>query len=75
MIKIYSTPSCPFCQMAKKYIEGKGKTVDYIDVTKDDAAADEMVKVSGQYNVPVIDIDGHIVVGFNRVEVDKYLAE
>ncbi|HOV69386.1 MAG TPA: glutaredoxin domain-containing protein [Clostridia bacterium] len=74
-IKIYSTPSCPYCVMAKKYIEGKGHEVEYIDVSADSSKADEMVAKSGQYTVPVIDIDDNIIVGFNRSEIDKHLGK
>ena len=74
-IKIYSTPSCPYCVMAKRYIEDKGHTVDYIDVSKNELAANEMITKSGQYGVPVIDIDDNIIVGFNRAEIDKHISK
>ena len=74
-IKIYSTPSCPYCVMAKRYIEDKGHVVDYIDVSKNELAANEMITKSGQYGVPVIDINDNIIIGFNRGEIDKHITK
>lgn len=63
-VKVYSTPSCPFCHMAKGYFKQNGVEFTDIDVSIDQAAAEEMVRKSGQMGVPVIDIDGNIVVGY-----------
>jgi glutaredoxin 3 len=72
-IIIYSTPDCPHCSTAKRYFKSKGlKFTDY-DVSKDDARAQEMVQKTGQTAVPVIEINGRIVVGFNRDAVDAAL--
>ena len=70
---IFSTPTCSFCNMAKKYFREKGIKFKDVDVSRDMAAAREMVRRSGQQGVPVIDIGGKIVVGFDRVKVDRYL--
>ncbi|MDA3809569.1 MAG: glutaredoxin domain-containing protein [Spirochaetaceae bacterium] len=70
---IYSTPSCGYCNVAKKYFkENKINFTDYnvmIDTTK----AQEMISKSGQRGVPVIDINGKIIIGFNRPEIEKSL--
>lgn len=71
---VFSTPTCSFCNMAKKYFrENKIKFRD-VDVSRDPAAARDMVRRSGQQGVPVIDIGGKIVVGFDRVKINKYLG-
>jgi glutaredoxin 3 len=73
-ITVYSTPSCPYCHQAKNYIAQKGFAYTDLDVATDVAARDEMVEKSGQLGVPVIVIDGSIVVGFNRAKLDELLT-
>ena len=71
---VFSTPTCSFCNMAKKYFREKGVRFNDVDVSRDPAAARDMVRRSGQQGVPVIDIGGKIVVGFDRVKINKYLG-
>jgi glutaredoxin-like YruB-family protein len=73
-IKVYSTPTCPYCKMAKEYLSSKGVSYKDIDVSRDESAAEEMVKVSGQMGVPVVVIDGEAVVGFDRSRIDSLLS-
>ena len=73
-IKIYSTPSCPYCHMLKQYLDEKGFEYEDIDVAAVTEAREEMVEKSGQLGVPVSDIDGKIVVGFNRDKVNELLG-
>ena len=70
---VYSTSTCPYCTMAKNFLREKGIKFADIDVSVDKAAATEMVHKSGQMGVPVIDIDGKLIVGFNREAIKKYL--
>jgi glutaredoxin-like YruB-family protein len=63
-VLVYSTPTCPYCTYAKEFFTEKGVDFEDIDVSKDYARAIEMVQKSGQQGVPVIDIDGQIIVGF-----------
>ena len=70
-IKVYSTPTCPYCKMAKEYLSSKGIAYEDIDVSTDNTAAEEMVKVSGQMGVPVVVIDGQSVVGFDKARIDS----
>lgn len=63
---IYSTPSCGYCRMAKAYFQEHGVEYTEKDVSVDLEARDHMVKASGQMGVPVIEIDGTIVVGFDK---------
>jgi glutaredoxin-like YruB-family protein len=71
---VFSTPTCSFCNMAKKYFREKGIKFSDVDVSCDPAAARDMVRRSGQQGVPVIDIGGKIVVGFDRAKINKYLG-
>jgi len=71
---IFTTPSCSFCRSAKKYLRQKGVRFKDVDVSRDSAAARDMVKRSGQQGVPVLDIGGKIVVGFDRPKIDKLLG-
>jgi len=71
---VFSTPTCSFCNLAKKYFREKGVRFRDVDVSRDPAAARDMVRRSGQQSVPVIDIGGKIVVGFDRVKINKYLG-
>lgn len=63
-IVIYSTPTCPYCVYVKDFFHDRGIPFVDKDVSRDQGAGQEMVKKSGQMGVPVIDIDGHIIVGF-----------
>lgn len=71
---VYSTPSCPYCSMAKKYLETKNVRYQEIDVSKDREAALEMVRKSGQRGVPVIDFEGSVIVGFDKDRIDSQLT-
>ncbi len=73
MIKIYTTPSCVYCRMAKEFFQKNNVAYEEIDVTKDDKFVEEMVAKSHQMGVPVIDIEGEIFVGFNRSLIEKAL--
>lgn len=71
---VFSTPTCSFCNTTKKYLRGKGIKFKDVDVSRDMAAARDMVRRSGQQGVPVIDIGGKIVVGFDQPKIDRYLG-
>lgn len=73
MVKIFSTPSCMYCQTLKSFLKEKNIIFDDIDVSRDEVALKEMVDKSGQMGVPVIDIDGQIVVGFDRNKIVELL--
>lgn len=70
-IKVYSTPTCPWCTVAKNYLESKNLPFTDFDVSKNREAAIDMVQKSGQRGVPVIEIDGNIIIGFNQDKIDK----
>lgn len=71
---VFSTPTCSFCNMAKQYFRQRGIKFKDVDVSRDPTAARDMVRRSGQQGVPVIDIGGRIVVGFDRLKIEKYLS-
>ncbi|HJW97437.1 MAG TPA: glutaredoxin domain-containing protein [archaeon] len=73
-VKVYSTPTCPYCYMAKDFLKENGIAFEDINVAEDHAAAHEMIEKSGQMGVPVIDINGTIIVGFDREAVKKALG-
>ncbi|MDP3728055.1 MAG: glutaredoxin domain-containing protein [bacterium] len=73
-ITIYSTPSCPYCVQLKNYLKEQGFKYIDIDVSKDHKKAEEMIEKSGQMGVPVADIDGQIIIGFNKEKVKKVLG-
>lgn len=70
---LFTTPTCSYCRTAKRYLRQKGVPFKDVDVARDSAAARDMVRRSGQQGVPVIDIGGKIVVGFDRPKIDKLL--
>lgn len=72
---IYSTPSCTYCKMAKEYFKEHSIAYTEIDVASDADKRKEMVEKSGQLGVPVIDIDGQIVVGFDEDTIASLLPE
>lgn len=72
-VTVYSTPTCPFCHKAKDYLKEKNVEFTDIDVSADQAKAEEMVKKSGQMGVPVLDINGEIIVGFQKEVIDSAL--
>ena len=72
-VKIYTTPSCIYCKMAKEFFKKNGVNYEEYNVAEDANARKEMVDKSHQLGVPVIDIDGEIVVGFDRDGLAKLL--
>jgi len=72
-IKMYSTKDCPWCLRAKEFLEELKVEFEDINIAEDQIAANEMVELSGQRGVPVLDIDGEIIVGFNPALIKKAL--
>ena len=73
-VKVYSTSTCPWCVRAKDYLKEKKVKFSDVDVSRDSAAAREMIQKSGQRGVPVIDIDGTIIVGFDKPAIEQALG-
>jgi len=74
-IKVYSTPTCPYCHMLKDWLKEKKVDFEDIDVASDHEAAKEMIGKSGQMGVPQIEINGKIIVGFNKPAIEKELEK
>jgi glutaredoxin-like YruB-family protein len=72
---LFTTPSCSFCNAAKQYFRKNGVRFREVDVSKDPTAARDMKRRSGQMGVPVIDINGKIVVGFDRPKIERLLSQ
>lgn len=70
---IYTTPTCPYCVMTKMFFKEHGVSYVEKNVASDRAAAKEMIEKSGQMGVPTIDINGEIIVGFDRDAIKKAL--
>lgn len=71
---MYTTPTCGFCRMAKAFFEQNGVAYTTKDVAADAAARQEMVQKSGQLGVPVIDVDGNIIVGYYEAKLRELLG-
>ena len=70
-IRLYTTPTCPYCRLVKDFLKEKQLAFEEIDVTSDHKSVQEMVKLSGQVGVPVVDIDGKIIVGWNKAALEE----
>jgi glutaredoxin 3 len=75
MVTVYSATWCAFCHAAKRYLDGLGVKYDDRDVESDPKYAHEAVDKSGQMGIPVLDIDGTIIIGFDRPKIDAALRE
>jgi len=73
-VTVYSTPTCSWCHAVKDHLRSHQVSFADVDVSTDVARAREMVAKSGQYGVPVLDIDGQIVVGFDRERINGLLG-
>ncbi|KOF56314.1 MULTISPECIES: glutaredoxin domain-containing protein [Clostridium] len=73
MVKVYSTPTCPWCSKAKSYLKSKNIDFQDLNVQDDLKAREEMLNLSKQSGVPVINIDGNIIVGFDKPAIDNLL--
>ena len=72
-VKVYSTPTCPYCHAAKEFLKENKIAFEDIDVSKNQDKAQEMIEKSGQMGVPVIEIDGTIIVGYDKEAIKKAL--
>lgn len=74
-IKLYSTQTCPWCDKAKEFLESKKVKFEVIDVSENQEAAKEMVEKSGQMGVPQIEINGKVIVGFDKDAIEAELEK
>jgi glutaredoxin-like YruB-family protein len=73
-VKVYSTPTCPWCIRAKQFLQENNIDFTNIDVSSDQQAVDELMQKTGQMGVPVLDIDGELIVGFNKDKIKQSLG-
>ncbi|MDD4894356.1 MAG: glutaredoxin domain-containing protein [Candidatus Omnitrophica bacterium] len=73
-ILVYSTPTCPYCIRTKQFLKENNIVFEDMDVSTNQAAGEEMVRKSGQMGVPVLDIGGEIIVGFDRERIKTALG-
>ena len=72
-VKVYSTPTCPYCIRTKQFLKDNDIEFENIDVSANQQKAQEMIEKTGQMGVPVLDIDGKIIVGFDTDAIKKAL--
>lgn len=73
-ITIYTTPSCVYCKMTKEFFKENNVEYEEKNVAEDTSAGEKMVQISGQMGVPVIDIDGKIIIGFDKEKLKEILG-
>lgn len=73
-VKVYSTPTCPYCIRAKQFLKENNIAFEDMDVSGNRTAAEEMIQKSGQMGVPVLDIEGEIIVGFDKEKIKGALG-
>ena len=71
---VYSTPACPYCIRLKQFLKEHNVAFEDNDVATDRAKAQEMMRASGQMGVPVLDIEGEIIVGFEKEKIKSALG-
>ncbi|HOX13820.1 MAG TPA: glutaredoxin domain-containing protein [Spirochaetia bacterium] len=72
-VTLYSTPSCSYCRLAKDWLRQRNVRFEEYNVAADPRRAEEMVRKSGQMGVPVLDVNGRIILGFNTAEMERAL--
>ncbi|MFH1582478.1 MAG: glutaredoxin domain-containing protein [bacterium] len=74
MVRVFSTPACPYCFTLKEFLKDNKIEFEDIDISSDDAAREEMIEKSGQMVVPVVDINGEFIIGFEKKKISKLLG-
>ena len=72
-VRVFTTIACPYCYTLMEFLKEKGIKFEEIDVSKNKKARDEMIKKSGRLEAPIVEIDGQIVVGFDKEKIVKLL--
>lgn len=73
-VLVYSTPTCPYCIRTKQFLRDNNIVFEDIDVSVNQTAAEEIVRKSGQMGVPVLDIEGEIILGFDKEKIKAALG-
>jgi len=72
-IKIFSTPTCPYCYVLKNYLKENGFEFEEIDISKETAKREKLIKKTGLATLPVVEIDNQLIVGFDKKKIDEVL--
>jgi glutaredoxin 3 len=73
-VKVYSTPTCPWCKKAKQFLDANGIKYQDLNVAEDKTARDEMINTTHQMAVPTIAVDGEYVIGYNEKSLKEKLG-
>ena len=73
MVEIFVTPACPYCYTLKEFLKEKNIEFEEVDVSQDEKLKEELIKKTGKMEVPIIEIDGEIVAGFDKEKICKLL--
>ena len=73
-VKVYTTPMCPYCYTLKEFLKERNIEFEDIDISKDEKVKDEIIKRSGAIGAPIVEVNGEIVVGFDRAKIVKLLG-
>jgi len=74
MVKVYTTPICPYCNTLKQYLKQHNIEFEEIDVSQDQKLQDEIIEKTGQIGVPIVDINGELIVGFDKEKISNLLG-
>ena len=73
-VKIYTTSTCPWCMKTKEFLKANNVKYDEMNVGEDEKSRNEMFEKSGQFGVPVIDVNGTVIVGYDKEALKKALS-
>lgn len=73
IVRVYTTVACPYCYTLKEFLKEHNIEFEDIDITKDEKVKDDIIKRSGAIGAPIIEVDGEIIVGFDRAKIVKLL--
>jgi len=73
MVKLFVTPSCPYCFTLKEFLKEHNIKFKEIDVSQNEKVKDELIKKTGKMEVPIVEIEGEIIVGFDKEKICKLL--
>jgi glutaredoxin 3 len=72
-VRVFTTPACPYCYTLKEFLKEHNVEFEEVDVSKEEKAREEMIKKSGQMGTPIVEIDGEIVIGFDKEKINQLL--
>lgn len=74
VVKVYTSPTCPYCYTLKEFLKGRNVNFEEIDVLADEKAKEEIIKKAGKLEIPIVEIDNEVVVGFDKEKIVKLLG-